>query len=253
MHSYKDGSALSVQPLWPYCDETYNAPYLLVHRADFHAILAEAAISLGVTIRLKSPVETVDFSAPALILENGDVVKGDAVIAADGLRSVCREALLGRKDPPIPSGSLAYRITLDPGKMRLNEDLRDLVNCPEFHCWIGNEPIHRNTLHTLDGANKLSGPHGHGVFYPIRKGELCNLVVVAPDDLPEFEDSAAANISEIREFFKSWESRLQKLMDMVTSTAKWKLQDNVELERWSSDEGTFTMLGDACHATIPYL
>lgn len=142
MRSYKDGSLLSVQPLFPYCEETYNAPYLLVHRADFHAILAEAASSLGVSIRLKSPIKSVDFSAPALILENGEFITGDAVIAADGLRSVCREALLGRKDPPIPSGSLAYRITLDPEKMRKHEDLRDLVDYPEFHCWIGNEPIH---------------------------------------------------------------------------------------------------------------
>jgi len=97
------------------------------------------------------------------------------------------------------------------------------------------------------------GPRSHVVFYPLREGELCNLVIVAPDNLPDFEDSAKANISEIKELMKDWEPRIQKLMEMVSSTSKWKLQDNVEMERWTSEEGTFTIMGDACHATIPYL
>ena len=137
IRSYKDGSTLSLQPLLPYCEETYNAPYILVHRADFHAVLVSAALALGVTIRLRATVATVDFSKPALVLTNGEVIQGDVVIAADGLRSRCREALVGRKDPPIPSGSLAYRITLDPKMIREHDDLRDLVDYPEFHCWIG--------------------------------------------------------------------------------------------------------------------
>lgn len=91
------------------------------------------------------------------------------------------------------------------------------------------------------------------MFYPLRDGNLCNLVIVAPDNLREFEDSAKANMSEIKDLMKDWEPRIQKLMGMVSSTTKWRLQDNVELERWTSDQGTFTMLGDACHATIPYL
>ncbi|KAH8588928.1 FAD binding domain-containing protein [Bisporella sp. PMI_857] len=233
IYSYRDGSTLSTQPLHPYCRETYNAPYLLIHRADFHAILVSAALAAGVTIRLKSPVKSVDFARPALLLENGEEVLGDVILGADGLRSRCREALLGRKDPPVPCGSLAYRITLNEESLRGHEDLRSLVDYPEFHSWMG--------------------PDSHVVFYPLRTGQLCNLVLVAPDNLPKFEDSAAANLAEITDLMKNWEPRIHKLMGMVTSTTKWRLQDNVELDRWTSDQGTFTMLGDACHATVPYL
>lgn len=112
MHRYSDGAILSEQNLLPDCGAVYGAPYLLIHRADFHYVLASAAKLLGVTIRLNSAVKGVDFYRPGLELESGEVVEGDVVIAADGLRSRCREELLGRKDPPIPSGSLAYRVTL---------------------------------------------------------------------------------------------------------------------------------------------
>ncbi|KAG9243079.1 hypothetical protein BJ878DRAFT_543643 [Calycina marina] len=233
MHRYSDGEVLSLQNLVPHCGKEYGSLYLLVHRADFHHILVTAAQAHGVKIRLNSTVKGVDFSKPGIELVSGEVVEGDVVIAADGLRSRCREALLGRRDSPILSGSLTYRVTLDPARLLEHDDLRDLIEYPEFHCWIG--------------------PHSHVVFYPMRVGELCNLVIVAPDNLQAFEDLAKANMSEIKDLMKDWEPRIQKLMGMATSTSKWRLQDNVELERWMSDQGTFTMLGDACHAMIPYL
>ena len=137
MHRYSDGAILSEQNLVPHCGAAYGSPYLLIHRADFHYVLASAAKLLGVKIRLNSVVTGVDFTKPGLQLDTGELVEGDVVIAADGLRSRCREALLGRKDPPIPSGSLAYRVTLDPAKLMQHEDLESLVDYPEFHCWIG--------------------------------------------------------------------------------------------------------------------
>ena len=97
------------------------------------------------------------------------------------------------------------------------------------------------------------GPHSHVLFYPLRDGEPCNLVILAPDTSSDLDDSSKANLSEIKELMKDWDPRFQKLLGMVNSTSKWMLQDNVELEHWTSEQGTFTMIGDACHATIPYL
>jgi len=139
MHRYSDGAILSEQNLLPHCGAVYGAPYLLIHRADFHYVLASAAKQLGVKIRLNSFAKGVGFAEPFLELDSGEVVRGDVVIAADGLRSQCREALLGRKDPPISCGTLVYRVTIDPTKLMQHEDLESLVDYPEFHCWIGTK------------------------------------------------------------------------------------------------------------------
>ena len=251
IHRYTDGRILSEQNLLPHCGSVYGSPYLLIHRADFHYVLASAAKQLGVKIQLNSAVKGVDFNKPGLELDDGTVVQGDVVIAADGLRSQCREALLGGKAPPIPKRTLVYRVTLDPAYLMKHEDLESLVDYPEIHYWIG-----ARSFFALNGTPSnfaILGPHSHVVFYPLREREPCNLIIVAPDTTTEFENSSKANLSEIKELTKNWEPRIKKMMGMVASSTKWRLQENMEMENWTSKQGTFTMLGDACHAIIPYL
>jgi len=40
---------------------------------------------------------------------------------------------------------------------------------------------------------------------------------------------------------------------LVEETSKWRLQNSEEMDIWCAREGTFALLGDACHATLPYL
>lgn len=40
---------------------------------------------------------------------------------------------------------------------------------------------------------------------------------------------------------------------MCESVSKWKLQIRLGMDKWSHPSGSFTMLGDAVHATLPYL
>jgi hypothetical protein len=54
IRSYK-GPELNRQPMLPYCEETYGAPYLHIHRADFHAVLVKRATELGVQSCPPSP------------------------------------------------------------------------------------------------------------------------------------------------------------------------------------------------------
>jgi salicylate hydroxylase len=51
MRSYK-GPELNRQPMLPYCEETYGAPYLHIHRADFHSVLIKRAEALGINSML---------------------------------------------------------------------------------------------------------------------------------------------------------------------------------------------------------
>ena len=60
---------------------------------------------------------------------------------------------------------------------------------------------------------------------------------------------------EMRATFSNWDPKLKKLLSLVDSCLKWKLQnsDPSSLPTWVHPHGTFCLLGDAAHATLPYL
>ena len=81
------------------------------HRADLHAILAKAfdgPLHLGHA--LIGFEETTD--GVRACFANGDSVEGDALIAADGVRSAVRPLLVG-EEPPRFTGQIAYRFLVD--------------------------------------------------------------------------------------------------------------------------------------------
>ncbi|EXJ85513.1 hypothetical protein A1O1_05877 [Capronia coronata CBS 617.96] len=234
IRSYHDGKILSTQPLIPYCEERYGHPYLHIHRADYHRILVDEAFRLGVTIQLDSFVTAIDFERPAVHIRNrAEPFLADLIIGADGLKSICREALLGRPDPPHLTGDLAYRITVPADKMRVHPLLAELVAVPNINYWMG--------------------PDMHVVCYLLKGGNLYNIVIISPDNLPEMVNQQKADLKEMNDLFVNWDPQLQALLSLCTDTSKWRLQNSREMISWSHPSGRFTLLGDACHATLPYL
>ena len=65
--------------------------------------------------------------------------------------------------------------------------------------------------------------------------------------------TAKADLQEMRDFFDGWDPKLKTLLGMVQETTKWRLLNSEEMESWSHPSGKFALLGDACHATLPYL
>jgi len=211
----------------------YGTPYLHIHRADYHRILVEKAKSLGVKVKLGSAVKSVNFDKPSVHLADGSEFEADVVIGADGLKSVCREALLGHPDPPRLTGDLAYRIVVKAEDMKKHPDLVDLAENPAINYWLG--------------------PNAHAVCYLLKGGGLYNIVLACPDNLPELVHSAKADLQEMRDFFSEWDPRLKALLSIVQETSKWRLQNSEEMAHWSHPNGKFVLMGDACHATLPYL
>ncbi|KAA8910288.1 hypothetical protein FN846DRAFT_555513 [Sphaerosporella brunnea] len=232
IRSYK-GQELNRQPMLPYCEETYGAPYLHIHRADFHAVLVKRATELGVKIQLNAHVNAIDFEAPSVTLATGETLTADLVIAADGLKSKCRELYLGHADPPHNTGDLAYRILVKASDMRKDPDLAKLTEFPVINYWLG--------------------PQSHAVCYLLKGGELYNIVLICPDNLPEGMAQQNADLEELKALFANWDVRLQKLLGLIQQTFKWKLQNSEEMDSWVHPTGKFALLGDACHATLPYL
>lgn len=233
LRSYHDGRILSKQNMVPFAERCYGVPYLHIHRADYHKILVEEAERLGVKILLGSMVSGINFEKPAVQLAEKPDFDVDVILGADGINSVCRDALLGRPDPPHLTGDLAYRIIVKAEDMKKQPELQEFAEKPAINYWMG--------------------PRSHVVCYLLQGGSLYNIVMIAPDNLPELVNTAKADLQELRDLFQSWDPRLQKLLSLVQETSKWRLQNSEEMKSWSHQSGKFALVGDACHATLPYL
>ena len=204
-----------------------------IHRADYHTVLADEARRLGVNIQLGATVTGIDFDNAVIDLLGGDVVKADVIIGADGLNSICRELLLGRKDPPHRTGDLAYRLTVKAADMRAHPILHELVDGRPSDIWFG--------------------PQTFVVAYLLKEDRYYNLALICPDTMGEDTNVAKATVQEMRDLLEGWDPRLQALLDLVESTQKWRLLTSGEMAEWCHPGGKFALMGDACHASLPYL
>ncbi len=105
---YDTGALTNSQPLGPSVETRYGVPYLLMHRGDLHAALAQAVPPE--IIHLESRLVGLERlgSAVRMTFASGETAEADAVIGADGVHSVGREILLGRENPRY-TGRVAYR------------------------------------------------------------------------------------------------------------------------------------------------
>lgn len=162
----------------------YNAPFVDFHRVDLQRALFSRAKALGVAFHLNERVETIDFKTTTVHTTARNQYKGDLIVAADGLWSRCRECFLGKKDEPLPTGDLAYRIVLSA----------DQISDPELRAWIENPQVHF-----------WIGPGAHAVAYSMRGGSMFNVVLLVPDDLPEGVSRQAGSVDEMKLLFKDWD------------------------------------------------
>lgn len=205
----------------------YGYPYLTVYRPDLVEVLAQAVRALKPdAIHLKSRVLgfTQDASSVTLQLENS-TVQGDALIGADGVHSVIRQGLFGA-DEPERTGLMA---------------------------WRGVIPMERLPAHLRRpvGTNWV-GPGAHVVNYPLHGGNLMNFIgVVERSDIPVESWSVRGTQADCLKDFSGWHADVQAMIRAIDTPFKWALMQRAPMERWS--EGRVSLLGDACHPTLPFL
>ena len=122
--------------LWADMEEKYGAPYYHIHRADLHKLLYDLAAPF-MTLRLKATVVSVDPEAPSVTLQSGEVVHGDLIVGADGVKSLVQQVVLGYTNPADPTGDAVYRAIV-PSEVLLNDpELKEFVDVPEMTGWMG--------------------------------------------------------------------------------------------------------------------
>lgn len=221
---WADGAILSAEDLSSRCERLYGEHTYTAHRADLLDALSRA-VPAG-TVRLGRRVTGVSVSGPAATLRfaDSDSAEFDVVIGADGIHSVIRAALTDPV-PPAHVGLAAFR-ALVPAR-----DAPAFARRPAQVLWLG--------------------PGHHLVHYPVRAGELINVVAMAPAAGVTTESwTATATIEELLAEFAGWDPRLIRLIQAAGTPGRWALLDRQPLRQWSY--GPVTLLGDAAHPMLPF-
>jgi salicylate hydroxylase len=226
---WQDGTVLSAEDLDTRCELLYGEHTYTAHRADLLDALGQAvpdgAVRLGQRCVKVEPGPAKNAGQARLTFAGGEVVDADVVIGADGIHSLVRAAVTEAPVPPAYSGSCAYR-ALVPAR-----------EAPAF----ARRPAHVLWL----------GPGHHLVHYPVRAGELINLVAFAPAGGYTTESwTATATVAEFLSEFEGWDPRLTALIEAAGVPGRWALLDRQPLGRWS--RGPVTLLGDAAHPMFPF-
>jgi salicylate hydroxylase len=212
-----------------------DAPYWMIHRGDLQAALLEAVrADAAITLHLGARVDDFVLDGDGVTISAADRHRGCALIAADGLWSRLR-ARLGHRDEPRFARRVAWRALVPADAVP--QDAR----APAVTLWF-------------DGDNHL-------VHYPVRGGNLINVVAIVGDDWREGGWNAPGERAEIlaRYGAASWPPAARTLLAAAPQWHKWALYDRLPIAEASTDSrtawghGAVTLLGDAAHPMLPYL
>jgi salicylate hydroxylase len=227
MNDVRTGEKVVRVPLGDTARAAYGFPYGVIYRADLHDVFLQACKALpNITLRTSAKVEGFqqDASGVRVTLAGGEVVEGAALIGADGLWSRVREAIVGDGKPRV-SGHIAYRAVLK------REDV-------PAHLWS-------------DDVLLWGGEKTHLVHYPLRRGELFNLVAVFHSNKYDEGWNTFGDTAELTERFAQAVPQVRELLGKIETWKMWVLCDREPVKDWS--RGRVTLRGDAAHPMLQYL
>ena len=225
---YNTGQTWKLFDLGETSVEKYGAPYWMAHRGDLHRILVDAVEQARPgAIRLGHKLVSFEQSADSVSMrfDNGVVATAAALVGADGVHSAVRQVLFG--DMPAEFLGVAAWRGLVPME-RLPQHLQRLVGCN----WVG--------------------PGGHIITYPLRGGKLLNFVAALERDNWAVDSwTERGTQEECAADFTGWHEDIQEIVRHIDIPYKWALLGREPLQQWAV--GRVTLLGDACHPTLPML
>jgi 2-polyprenyl-6-methoxyphenol hydroxylase-like FAD-dependent oxidoreductase len=205
----------------------FGNPYAVTHRADIHGSLLDGCKALPGLIELRTSTRITGFEqdgSSVVVSAGNEKIRGTALVAADGGRSVIREKIVGDPLPPA-TGHMCYRAVL-----KIDEVPKDL---------------------RLPAATLWAGHNTHIVHYPLRGWKLFNLVATVIGKHTSGGHNELAMPDEVLPLFAHYCERPTKLMRTPKEYRRWMLQFRAPVDNWI--QGRVALLGDAAHFMLQYL
>jgi salicylate hydroxylase len=207
--------------------QRFQYPYAVTHRADIHGALLQACQGNNlITLETHRTVDGYEEHADGVtvVLAGGERIEGRALIGCDGMWSKIRDRIVGDGKPRV-SGHIAYRAVLK------KEDVPQDLWRPDVVLW--------------------AGPRTHLVHYPLRRGELYNLVAVFHSDRYVEGWNSEGDPDELWTHFKGQRPEVLRMLERIETWRMWVLCDREPVKDWS--KAHTVLLGDAAHPMLQYL
>ncbi len=215
----------------------YAWPQYSVHRGRLQVLLHRTLVARAGPDCVMTGARVKGFATSAndaeLILENGDRVAGELVVAADGIHSALRSQMYPDEGPPIWNGRVLWRAT---------------SVAPAFFGGGAMVMIGHDDLRVV--AYPISNPD------PVSGLATINWIAEKRYDpsIPwKREDwNRAANTADFLTDFKDWKFDwidVPALIQAAEQVFEYPMVDRDPLDRWS--DGCVTLMGDAAHPTYP--
>lgn len=206
--------------------EHYGYPYVVAHRHDvLNVLLAAAEAAPTVTLETNRRAEKVTEGpdGATVTFSGGSSATARIVVGADGIRS--RTRLLHDDSEPLFTGQVAFRGTVPMADIRLDVDPTDMI------LWIG--------------------PNRHLIQYPVRGGDLYNLVAVMESHWAAAGRDDWGSRAELDEVYADSCEPVKKALSLFDNHTPWPIYDRDPIPGWSTDHTV--LIGDAAHAMRQYL
>ncbi len=226
MHDALDASLVGRIPTGEAFRERFGNPYAVIHRADAHGALLQAALRSGlIEVATATRIERVeqDDDGVTAVDAQGLRHRGALLVGADGVRSAVRQQFVG--DEARVSGHVVYRAVV--GRDDFPAELR----------W--------------NAASIWVGPDCHLVHYPLRGGEQYNVVVTFHSRERESWGVRQGSRDEVQGYFQGLCPVARQLIDLPRDWSRWATADREPIARWVY--GRVLLLGDAAHPMLQYL
>ena len=220
----RTGRVLTRTPQRGYLERRFGASGCTVHRADLLDILAAAVPAGSVQLGARCVSVQANAAGASARFADGTGIEADVIVGADGIHSAVRASLIG-PDAPRFTGKVCWRLLVPADAVKDNAS-------SDYTLWIG--------------------PHGSVMVYPVRRGELINVVAHCDNDTWTEESwTRECDRSEVLANYTGWHESLRRLFAASERHYKWALFERDPLPSWTS--GRATLLGDAAHPMLPYL